>query len=243
MDASALEQIGLTKNEIKVYLALLRLGSGSAGAIIDKAHVHNSVLHANLHSLIQKGFVAFIIKGKARVYQAAPPETILDYVDEKKNEISRLLPHLHQLQTLGAEKQHAEIFSGIKGVSTLLYQLIEETKPKNEFLFFSADVDLHNELIQKFYTRYDAKRKEKKLIVKGIAPVKLRPLFAQRRYLRMKYVKFPIPENTGICNDKMGIISWEPEPSGILITSSLIVQKQRAFFNQIWGNMDDYYTP
>ena len=39
MDNTILEQIGLTKSEINVYLALLELGSSSTGKIVDKSKV------------------------------------------------------------------------------------------------------------------------------------------------------------------------------------------------------------
>jgi len=37
MDVSILEDLGLTQAEIKVYLALLELGSSSAGRILEKS--------------------------------------------------------------------------------------------------------------------------------------------------------------------------------------------------------------
>ena len=45
MNTKILEDLGLTKSEIKVYLALLELGSSSAGDILKKANIHNSVFH------------------------------------------------------------------------------------------------------------------------------------------------------------------------------------------------------
>ncbi len=112
--------------------------------------------------------------------------------------------------------------------------LIENSKANDKFLFFSADLEERNEDIQRFYERFDAKRKDKRLNVMGIAPLKLKRLFKQRKYLRMKYVNFPIPENTGICNDKLVIISWSEKPRAILINSKPIVEKQKKFFEQIW---------
>lgn len=116
-----------------------------------------------------------------------------------------------------------------------IFSLIESTKPNDTFLFFSADETEHNEDIQKFYTRFDAKRKSKKLITRGIAPTKLRKLFKKRKSLEMKFVNHPIPENTGICNNKMAIITWGNKPRAILISSKSVVSKQTKFFNEIWN--------
>jgi HTH-type transcriptional regulator, sugar sensing transcriptional regulator len=234
MDTKILEDLGLTKSEIKVYLALLELGSSSAGDILKKARIQNSVLHFTLNNLIEKGLVTYVKRGKARVYQSADPETLISYVEDKKNQLKTILPELKKRQSLAQEKEEVEIFEGVRGVKTAIYTLIENTKPKDKFMFFSADVEERNEEIQKFYERFDAKRKDKKLNVMGIAPTKLKRLFKKREYSKMKYVTFPIPENTGICNDKLIIISWSNKPRAILIKSKSIVHKQRKFFEQIW---------
>jgi len=39
MDTQILQDIGLTKNEINVYLALLELGKSSAGKVLEKSNL------------------------------------------------------------------------------------------------------------------------------------------------------------------------------------------------------------
>jgi sugar-specific transcriptional regulator TrmB len=234
MEIQALEDIGLSKGEVTIYITLLEIGPSSAGPILKKAHIQNSVLHFNLNNLIRKGLISYIKKGKRRIYQAINPELILDYVENKKEEIRKILPDLIEKQNKIIDKEEVEIFEEIKGIKTALNLLIEDTKPKEEFLFFSADQEEDNKEIQKFYESYDAKRKEKKLITKGIAPKNLEKLFKKRRYLHMKYINFPIPENMGLCGNKIAIISWGKQPRAILINSKIIALKQKKFFNAIW---------
>jgi len=42
-----LEKIGLTKNEVKIYLKLLELGLTTSGAIIKKTGIHNSKVYSD----------------------------------------------------------------------------------------------------------------------------------------------------------------------------------------------------
>ena len=234
MNTKILEEIGLTKGEIKVYLALLELGSSTAGNILKKANIQNSVFHFNINRLIEKGLVSYIKKGKRKIYQAANPDNFLSYLKDKQKQVKSILPQLKAKASFAKEKEQAEIFEGIKGVTTALNILIEDAKKGDEFLFFSADVDEKNKNIQKFYKRYDAKRKDKKLTVKGITKKDLRQLFEKRK-LNMKYTDFPMPENQGICNNKLAIISWGKSPKAVLITSKTIVKKQKEFFNALWN--------
>ncbi len=232
MDTKILEDIGLTQGEIHVYLALLELGSSTAGAILKKANIQNSVFHFNINRLMEKGLVSYIKKGKVRIYTAADPENFLVYMKDKEKQVEKLLPKLKEKQKLAKEKEEVEIFEGIRGIMTLLNILIENTKRGDEFLFFSADVD-NNKEIQRFYKRYDAKRRAKGLVIKGIAPSRLKLLFEKRKSLQMKYTDI-VPSNTGICNNKMALISWGDNPKGVLIQSKQIVEKQKEFFKSMW---------
>ncbi len=234
MDTKALEDIGLTKGEISVYLALLDIGANTAGDVIKKAGIQNSVFHFCINRLIEKGIVSYVKRGKAKVYKAADPENFLSYIKDKEKGIEEILPELKSRQNRIKEDECVEIFEGMKGVISLLNFLIEDAKKGDEFLFFPADIEEKNEEIQKFYERYDWKRKMKGLIVKGIAPNHLRVLFSKRKYLKMKFTDFPLPENMGMCNNKMALISWGEKPKGILIQSKQIVEKERNFFNGFW---------
>ena len=56
METQILEDLGLTKAEIKVYIALLELGNSSAGAILDKSKLQKSDLLRELQEArIQSG--------------------------------------------------------------------------------------------------------------------------------------------------------------------------------------------
>ena len=62
MELELLKEIGLTDSEIKVYIALLELGSSSKGPIVDKSHVASSKIYELLEKLMQKGLVTQVLK-------------------------------------------------------------------------------------------------------------------------------------------------------------------------------------
>jgi HTH-type transcriptional regulator, sugar sensing transcriptional regulator len=238
MDTTPLEDIGLTASEIKVYLALLEIGQASAGAILERAKVQNSVFHLAVNALIEKGLVSYVKKNKFRLYSAADPKTLLLYVKDKEKEIENMLPILEERQKRKDEKQEVELFEGIQGIITLMNLIIENSRKGDEFLFFSADEETYTEQdeIQRFYQRYDVKRRDKGLTVKGIAPKRMKQFFVHRTLPKMKYTNAPIPPNTAICNNYMALITWGKNPSGLLIKSNSIADKQRNFFNALWNS-------
>src|SRR3989344_4562847 len=94
MDTKILEDIGLSNAEIKVYLTLLELGTSTAGPILEKSGLQNSVVHMALNKLIERGFVTFVKEGKRNHYQATNPKHIIDFINEKKERFEELLPTL-----------------------------------------------------------------------------------------------------------------------------------------------------
>jgi len=237
MEKEVLIQIGFTNAEAKVYLTLLELGSVKVGKIIEKSGLQSSTVHNTLHSLIEKGFVSYIKKGKIKLYQSTEPELVLKTIQEKERRFREILPNLKLKQRLAKEKQVVEIYEGYKGVFVMLNKLIEDAKPGDNYYFFAVDIKGKNVEVQKFFARYDTRRKEKRLVVRGLAPRRLKKLFEKRKYLKMKYVNFPIPSSISICNNKMIITSWEDKPIGIYIESREITRSQAAFFEEIWSKV------
>src|SRR3989338_7621296 len=80
MDTSIFEELGLTPAEIKIYLALLEQGVSTAGPILQKTGLQNSVVHLTLAKLLVKGFISFVKKGKVKQYRAADPKKILTLI-------------------------------------------------------------------------------------------------------------------------------------------------------------------
>ncbi len=235
MEQEILQNLGFTQAEAKVYITLLKLGSIKVGKIIEKSGLQSSTIHNTLHSLIDKGIVNYVLKGKMKIYQAVDPNLVLKEYEEKEQKFKEIIPKLESLQKLSEEKQQAEIYEDTKGIITMLNELIKDAKPNDTYYFFAVDVSNLNKEIQKFFERYDAKRKEKRLIVKGLARKKLKSLFEKRKYLQMKYTDFPIPSNISICNDKMVLMSWGEKPNGILVKSKQIIKSQIDFFEELWN--------
>lgn len=235
MDTTVLEDIGLTNAEVKVYLALLELGTCTAGPIIKKTGLQNSVVHMTLTKLSEKAFLSFIKKGKVKHYTAADPANIINFIEEKKNKFEAILPQLLARQNK-VEKQEAEIYEGFKGFKNMQYEFLKDSKKGDEFLFFSfyTKNPKEFEFVFEFYREYDKVRQKKGLIVKGIFPKELE-YSAKDRTIQTKVVDFPIPLNISILNDKVVMTPWEDKQISFLIHSRQLAEQFRTLFYSIWN--------
>jgi len=144
VDTKALQNIGLTDGEIRAYLALIELGPSTTGPITDKSNVSSSKIYHILEKLIQKGLVSFVVKEKTRYYQSAEPSRLLDYIEQKKQqldqdkkEISKILPKLKLMQNM-APKTEIAMFSGFKGLQTAFEHHEDKLKKGDEYLCFGG---------------------------------------------------------------------------------------------------------
>jgi sugar-specific transcriptional regulator TrmB len=241
MDTSCLEDIGLTKSEISTYTALLSLGNAKVGAIIEKTNLASSAAHNSLHSLRAKGLVAFIKKGHVTHYHAVSPKEIAKYFEEKKNALMQVIPILEAKQK-PIENQEAEVFEGNRGLMAMLHTLIEDSKPGEEYLFFSVDVDDQNQEIQDFFRKYDEERNDKRLIVKGIGREEIQRIFKKRKNLSLRFTTLPIPKGLTIFKNKLCLFSWEEKPVGYLIKSPQLATAYTKLFNEIWAKSEKTKT-
>ena len=124
MNVSILKDAGLTEGEIKVYLALLEIGSTTSGPIIKKSGISRSIIYTILEKLMNKGLVSYLTKEKTKYFQAAQPNKLLEYIEEKeekirqsKGEIEKILPILIKKQE-SAKQSEVQLYQGLKGVRT-----------------------------------------------------------------------------------------------------------------------------
>jgi len=235
MDINVLENLGLSRNEITVFLKLLELGESKAGSIITKTNLQSSAVYNAINSLIDKGMVSYIKKSQVKYYKAADPETILDYIENKKQEYIKLLPELKEKQNKG-ETEEVELFKSFRGIKTLLSELIKDAKKGDVYRFFSIEnPEEYKIATEKVYEVQKAIRKELGIKTKGIFHEKTKAMARGATITQKRYVNFPLPPNTQIMNDHVAIISWKGEqPSGILIKSADIAKSYIDFFEHFW---------
>src|SRR3989344_5052785 len=125
MDIANLEQLGLTRNESRVYLALLQLGSTNADPIIKKTGLHRNIVYDNLYKLIDKGLATFVLKTKRKFFEATSTYQLLKWIEDEKEEAlskeklaKNILPEIESLRALNQEKQEVSVYKGKKGLIT-----------------------------------------------------------------------------------------------------------------------------
>ncbi len=246
MKYAELEGIGLTKSEILVYTALLRIGSSATGRIVKEAGISSGKIYEILDKLIEKGLVSYILKNNVKYFSASDPHKIKEYVEKQKREvekkeeqINKLLPELEKLKKLKEEEYSAEILMGVGGFKTALMSVAEALPKNSEFLSLGGSgVRRTNiNIIWKKTSRILNKKKIKaRFIVTEISKESKKEL---QNYVR-EYPNFNHRFLPGfhlapviVGEDRTLIINFE-HLSVIVIKSKTIAEQFRFFFESLW---------
>ncbi len=240
----ALERIGLTEGEIKVYLSLLKLGQTTAGPIVDDARVARSKIYDILERLKNKGLVSYIIKKATKYFSATDPRNLLEYLGKKEQEIKEeketvksILPELLLQQQLVKEKKIAEVFIGMRGMENAFNVLVNEFDPKEHYYAFGAGKGEDIKAVQRFFARLHEKRAQRRIKSYIIFNESSRGLFPSQersKLVEAKYLLHSTPAAINIYKDYVIVAILTREPTTFLLRNKEAVDSFKEYFKAMW---------
>jgi len=94
-----LQELNLSPNEAKVYLALIETGLTSAGEIIKKTRFHRSVVYETLDKLMERKLITMLTKQHIAHFQALEPDRLLQNIHRQEAIAKDLIDDLKKLAT------------------------------------------------------------------------------------------------------------------------------------------------
>jgi sugar-specific transcriptional regulator TrmB len=244
MNTLVLEKLGLTDSEIKVYLALLRLGQVTAGPIVTEAKVTRSKIYDILERLQRKGLVSTITRSQTKYFSAADPNSLLTYIEKKeralekeKTAIKEILPELLLQQTLAKHESIAEVFVGLKGMESAFAKIITQFDKQEPFLVFGAGVGATLQTYQIFFHRLHQQRIKAGVKSLIIYNEEARGKFSSQQNSKLvetRYNDYITATSTCIYKNTVVIAILTSEPITVLIHNKEAADSFRATFTQLW---------
>jgi sugar-specific transcriptional regulator TrmB len=243
MDTGILENIGFTKGEIKVYLALLELGSSTSGAIISKSKVSRSKVYEILERLKEKGVVSEVIKDQVKYFHSLTPKKILEYlktkeqgVQQQKEEFQKFLPQLLAKQKFSGIKQDMKIYIGAESVKTYYEEMID--KLGNDGYIgtnFTMDVLNYKQLLLILH-RFHKERAGRGIKVKILCNEgdMLNKRVKVKGVYEFRASPIVVPNNVTIFKDTVAYYHWGDPPKVFAINCKEIADDYRKFFYDVW---------
>ncbi|HZM63812.1 MAG TPA: helix-turn-helix domain-containing protein [Candidatus Saccharimonadales bacterium] len=239
-----LEYLGLTKDEVAIFMQLLDA---------PKTHLEISratgIVRSNVYrivdSMISKGLVAQYANDAAKLLAVAQPEALELLVleqeqlaQERRNQLGQILPILAGHKT-DADDFSIKTYVGVAGIKQMLWN---ELKAKSEILLFSGDV-MDRATGRRWAERFRAEVVRRGLRTRGIQNVKDRgiTLSDQKGYgehYRARYLEedfLHIQFEMSIYDNKVGIYSSLAHSQlGTEISNPFLAKFMRQIFEHYW---------
>ena len=243
MDITVLKSIGLTDNEIKIYIALLQGGSATAYELSQKTGIYRVHVYDKLEQLMKKGLATHNYQAAKKYFQATNPDKIKHYVEEQKKEIElkekqikELLPQLKAMSDLPKEDTRVEVFKGKEGLKYFLKDII---KTKKEVLVTGIDDAKYQEALPIFMEQYFRDLRLNK-ITERIITIEKKKAFkfnkktaSTTKYRFLEEEQFN-PTNTFIYGDKVVIVSWGTPVTAIMMQNKGMAETYKTQFELLW---------
>ena len=226
-----LAEMGLGEGEIKVYLALLKLGSSPVSALKEETNLHRTTIYDFIEKLLNKGLANYVVMGNVKYYQATNPQRLSDFLKEKASRLNEVMPELVKMSGFHKKELNVEVFKGKEGYKAMLGLVIRE---KKDLIGMGFEEEKFEELVPDTMRWYFREIKEKGIKERIFVKNSTNFLYPHNN---VSYKSLPDeyfnPNPTMSFGDFVAIHIWDPF-STIVIKNKDLADSYRKWFEMLW---------
>ncbi len=242
MKTEDLKKIGLSQSEAVLYLSLLRLGASEVQPLIEETGFYKANIYEALERLCEKGIVSKVIEGGKRVYQIQKPESLIEFIKKKKDELEEQEKIAKELaKNVGNMKKHiysqetAMVFKGLAGVKQIYSEIINE---RLDYFVFGSPKESEIVIGDYYWKNLHVKQKEYGIKAKMIFHKSLRDWkkIIQKGIIELKFFdeEFEPLTETTIYGTKVAFVVWTENPVITIINNEHVANSYKQLFNFLW---------
>lgn len=242
--AAILEDIGLSENQAKVYLAALSLGPSTVQKISQAAEIKRTTVYSVIDSLKSTGLMITQVKGFKNLFVAERPEKLKSILEARKEKFKKYLPEFSALYNLKESGSFLKYYEGLEAVKSIYKDLLREVKPHEDYLVISNSEPWFN-LDPLYFQSYIERRA--KLNIKIRLLLQDSKIAQEHKRLERNYnekIKI-LPKGTSlsismaIIPNKIMFHQTKPPILAIVVENQNIIQMHRELFEIIWNTISD----
>lgn len=238
------EQLDFSDNEERVYLHLLKNGSGSIRQIAADTGINRGTVYEALKTLTDRGLVSHSQKKQKQQFVPEDPSTLKTLFKQEQQklvgvqkELNRSLPALASLYSTKHENPIIKIYEGHTGTRLVLEDVLKTMASETDRQYRVYSAANIREYLYYNFSSFSERRIKAKIRAKVIAVGsggEVRGL-DERRWITMKK---GAPAYIIIYARKMAIISLsQGRPHGVVIEDAGLADTQRLIFDSLWDQL------
>ncbi len=229
-----LANIGLSAYQVKIYLALLDLGTANISELVRATQLHRPIVYQQLELLLEKQLVSFSPKKRGKIYYAESPERLQLHVDAMTKQFQELLPELKEKYVGKTRQPKMRYFSG-EDVVTVIYSDVLETLKKGEVFYryeSPKDYKKFDEWLPPEYFERICKRKEiEKFVITNEKTFQTKKKVMEKveRHVPAKFDPFLYDITQIIYGEKVAFIDFESKTAWIIENQRFALFQRQLF--------------
>lgn len=243
MDKQILREIGLSEGEIKIYLALLKLGEAKKTELAKESGVSSSKVYEICGKLQKKGIVGTIVKDKKIHFQSMEPKRLLDFFNEKtakiesqKKELEKAIPLFENFSK--KQENKAILYEGLTAVKNFYRNILEELKQGEEYYVIGVNYGENLLGIKEFFENFHRQRAKKGIKVKMLVNHDAKDLLVKTIHSKSEVRFLPqyLMNNMIILfyKNKSFIFFLAKDTIGLLIENKEVTKGFKSYFDAFW---------
>lgn len=252
---SFLEKMGLHKNEVRLYLEGLSVGTQATSVFARKTGLPRSTTQLYLQNLTKMGFMSKTLKAGIQYFTSFPPSEIQNIIENKRQELNAIgttlesiLPLLKSHQTADYHMPHMTIMEGKVGVQKLFKDILSTGE---EVLAFKSPLfDFKDPVLRKMMEEFLFELKSESILLRTLTPKaeKHSAQFSmgqaeyfgfQRRFIDLD--AYNIYCQMFVYGDKLGMIMKDTDIQCVLIQEKFLTLFFQRQFDYLWKSALPYH--
>lgn len=231
-----LKELGLTDNEVRIYLFLLKQGMANPSEISQKLGLHRGYVYDALERMQEKEVVNSILKDNKKYFQATSPENLVELLKFRLESFKKIVPDLTKLMEFKKEETKVELHRGKRVARTLIRDMLSTLRRDEEAYLIGIDEDRWINEVEPIYLRqYLNIIKSKNIREKIIIKTGGRRLKNPNLYYKELDKEYIGKTEQFIYKNKVAILILGTPYYLIIIEDKEIAETYRKQFNLLWS--------
>lgn len=244
MHWDVLQQIGLNKNEAKIYEALIDLGDASVSEIASAGKVNRRNVYDALKNLQAKNLVSRVLGRQQQLYRAANPKKLMHILQQQRKTAAELLPRLEKVYRTHVPDEQAFVSRGIEGVRNFWNYVLSQNDP---VYFIGGKGAWHDPRLEEDRKHFFSEARKKNITISGIFDHAMRQkgedIWSQYipQNIRFFQPKYATNASIDICANRVILFTLVgtkdiANVSIYNIISQPLADSYRSWFSYLWNN-------
>lgn len=241
-----LKSLGLTDNESKIYLELLKNGTQTASSVSSNTQIHRRNVYDALAKMTKKGFVFEAVNSVGTIYKPCDPDQIVELAQIIVHKANSVVGELNKIQQNNVATETKQmILKGAIGFHTYLQKVSEN---ESELLSFNTFENMYCGEFQKYFEYFVTKNRMNQFQVRALFVSKVKDYSAiqkQNSFLVAKTQPEQLDSDNSIevfgnnIVSFLNVESWQELDhfEVIWMSNHALADTYRKQFEWMWGNI------